>query len=771
MYAPRNVNASQTDPLAASAADRALRFNGATFPSALSGVVRRAVTRVVVDLSTIDLDNCHREPIHVPGHVQPHGALLAFDLQGCLTHASRNATDVIASLPALGQDLPGIASDAEAPLWAAISAALKDAETGQERALLTMELALADRVFDVVLHTYDGRLIVELEQRASKGEDLAAFALMAHRSMGQMRSRRDIATMLSEAVATVRELTGFDRVMAYRFHQDDSGEVVAELRAPELQPFLGRRFPASDIPVQARALYVRNPLRLIADVQDEQVPIDAHDPADRALDLSYSVLRSVSPIHIEYLKNIHVGASMSLSIVVSGRLWGLIACHHNGAHRVPYAVRMTCDVLSQVLSSSVQSAVERLAAKRRLAAVEVRKNLTELLLGSDDFAQAFPGMTNALGRVMSFDATLCSYGGVMSCDALGREHAARLLQWLDTEEQDLIALHESAKLPEALRGALHPFCGFMALCIDRVNRGWIVLLRHEQIETIVWSGIPAKLERVGPLGARLTPQGSFAEWRQTVEGTSVAWDDADRAIAHDLMESLGRAGAARAARMEMARAQLLAVLGHDLRDPLQTISMMGQLLEQGSTDRQAGYGKRIATSIGRMQRLIGEVFEMSRMRAGLGLGLNCVPGDMATLVRGLIDDARLAHPEVSILTELPSFLEAEFDADRMSQVVNNLISNARNHGVAGESIWVRLAEDETQVVLRVANMAPPIEETSIGTLFDPFKPRSIGNVRNPGGLGLGQYIASEVAKSHGGKLEYSHDGTRVTFTVSVPKLR
>ncbi|MEB0113252.1 GAF domain-containing protein [Variovorax sp. RTB1] len=729
------------------------------------------MTRVVVDLSTIDLDNCDREPIHVPGHIQPHGALIAFDLRGRLTHASRNAGNVITSLPKPGQGLPITFPDSEAAFWAAITAALRDAETGRERAPLTMELASEERVFDVVLHTYDGRVIVELERRAARDQDLAAFALLAHRSMGQMRSRRDISTMLSEAVETVRKLTGFDRVMAYRFHQDDSGEVVEEVRVPALEPFLGRRFPASDIPVQARALYVRNPLRLIADVHDEQVPIDAHDPTDRALDLSYSVLRSVSPIHIEYLKNIQVGASMSLSIVVNGRLWGLIACHHGVAHRVPYAVRMTCDVLSHVLSSSVQSAVERLAAKRRLAAVEVRKNLTELLLGSDDFATAFPDMTDALGSVMSFDATLCSYGGLMSCDALPKESAAQLLHWLDTAEQDLIALHESAKLPEALRLALQPFCGFMALCIDRVNRGWIVLLRREQIETIVWSGIPAKLERIGPLGARLTPQGSLAEWRQTVEGTSVAWDDADRVIAHDLMESLARAGAARAARMEMARAQLLAVLGHDLRDPLQTISMMGLMLEQGSPDRHAGYGKRISTSIGRMQRLIGEVFEMSRLRAGLGLGLNCVPGDVSALVRGLVEDAHLAHPEVAIVTELPPFLHADFDADRMSQVVNNLISNARNHGVAGESIWVRLADEDTMVVLRVANMAPPIKETSISTLFDPFKPRSIGNVRNPGGLGLGLYIASEIAKGHGGKLEYSHDGTRVTFTVSVPKRR
>lgn len=193
--------------------------------------------------------------------------------------------------------------------------------------------------------------------------------------------------------------------------------MVAEDGRPELEPFLHRRFPASDIPVQARALYVRNPLRLIADVNDEQVPIEAFDRAGPALDLSHSVLRSVSPIHIEYLRNIHVGASMSLSIVVHGRLWGLIACHHGTAHRVPYAVRMTCDVLSHVLSAAVQSAVERQDLKRRQAAEVVRKQLTALLLDTDDFATAFESHAAALGQVLPFDAVLCVYGGVRSASA------------------------------------------------------------------------------------------------------------------------------------------------------------------------------------------------------------------------------------------------------------------------------------------------------------------------------------------------------------------
>ena len=728
------------------------------------------MNRPVVDFATVDLDNCHREPIHVPGYIQPHGLLFALDFQGRLTHASRNAQVVLPGLPDLGCAWPARPSAGiDASLWDAVVAALSDARTGQESAPLNLELTSDGQGFDAVLHTHDDRLIVELERRAAGGLDLAAFAVLAHRSMGQLRNRKDIATLLREAVATVRQLTGFDRVMAYRFHQDDSGEVVTEACADGLEPFLARRFPASDIPVQARALYIRNPLRLIADIDDDQVPIDAHDPAAPPLDLSFSVLRSVSPIHIEYLRNIHVQASMSLSIVVHGRLWGLIACHHGNGHRVPYAVRMTCDVVSQVLSSSVQTSMERGAAKRRVAAVEVRKLLTRHLADPDSFAAAFQGHAAALGEVIAFDAFLCVYAGIRSSTALADEAASLLLRWLDAGEDDLVDVHDSARLPKAVQAAIRPFCGLLAVCIDRVNRGWIVLLRREQVETIVWSGIPAKLQRIGPLGARLTPQGSLAEWRQTVEGTAVAWADEEVAIAHDLMEALGRAGAANAARVEMARAQLLAILGHDLRDPLQTIAMMGRMLEQGGTDRNTAFGKRIASSIGRMQRLIAEVFEMSRLKAGLGLGLAVVPGDMADFIRTLVEDALLTHPESCIVADIPPALPADFDPDRMAQVVNNLLSNARSHGVIGEAIGVGLACEASQVVLRVSNMAQPITAAAQETLFDPFKPRSVGNVRNPGGLGLGLYIACEVVKGHGGRLDYSHDGTRVTFTVALPQ--
>jgi chemotaxis family two-component system sensor kinase Cph1 len=154
-------------------------------------------------------------------------------------------------------------------------------------------------------------------------------------------------------------------------------------------------------------------------------------------------------------------------------------------------------------------------------------------------------------------------------------------------------VHQASKLPESLRAALWPCCGLLALCIDPIHRGSIVLLRCEQIETIAWSGLPSKLRRIGPSGVRLTPQGSLAEWRQAVEGTAVEWSEEDLAVAHELTGALARAGAVTTARLEKARAQMLAVLGHDLRDPLHTISMLGELLQLDEKTAPTGYSTRM----------------------------------------------------------------------------------------------------------------------------------------------------------------------------------
>jgi chemotaxis family two-component system sensor kinase Cph1 len=721
-------------------------------------------------LATVNLENCDKEPIHIPGLVQPHGVLLAVDTAGSLTHASRNARELFPALPEPGSPLlPGHLGDS-GPLQAALALVRREATSAEDAAPLALEWTspVDGSLFDVVLHAFLGRVVIEFEHRGPRHEDLASFALLAHRSMGRLRNRRAVGAMLEEAVATVRELTGFDRVMAYRFHEDDSGEVVAESRVDALDPYLGRRFPASDIPAQARRLYLINTLRLIADVRDEQVPVDAA-PHDRTpLDLSHSVLRSVSPIHIEYLKNINVAASMSMSIVVNGRLWGLIACHHRTAHRVPYAIRMACDVLSQMVSSSVQTGLERVNAARRSQAADVRSRLVDVILNGDDVLGSLGDLGRLMQPVIAHDGVVFAHAGKIVADStLTSDAIGVLMRWLDELPDDLVAIDACPALPPPVAEAIAPYCGVLALRFDPVNHGHIVFLRREQVETITWSGPPDKAGRIGPLGARLTPGGSFAEWRQVVEGTSAPWDAHGLEIARQLLDELGRATSARGAEMERARARLLAVLGHDLRDPLQTISMAARLIEHG--DPGSRVSQRINSSTGRMDRMITQVLDMSRLHGGLGLGLRLVTCDVAALVRNILEDMAVAHPRFVIHATLPPSLMATADPDRLAQVASNLLSNARHHGAVGKPLSVRLLSVDGFVEFAVSNHAAPIPEASARILFQPLKERSVGNERNPSGLGLGLYIASEIVKGHQGSLRYGHADEQVTFTVRFPQ--
>jgi chemotaxis family two-component system sensor kinase Cph1 len=301
----------------------------------------------------VNLDNCDSEPIHTPGAIQPHGALFAFDAGQRLVHCSANAAGLLGVNPLeLGDALSG----AHFPGYEGIHQLLADVQASPDSDVLphATEVQGPGGTFDVIAYRTASGVICEFESRAGAVPVPAGFSFTSHRSMERLKREQSVASLLSAAVEEIRRWTGFDRVMAYRFRHDDSGDVVAEAVDAALDPFLGRRYPAGDIPAQARRLYVINTVRLIADTRAQPVPVMAADAAAGPLDMSHGILRSVSPVHIEYLNNMGVAASMSVSIVIGGRLWGMLACHHQQPRRVAYSVRMTCDVLAQVLAANLQ---------------------------------------------------------------------------------------------------------------------------------------------------------------------------------------------------------------------------------------------------------------------------------------------------------------------------------------------------------------------------------------------------------------------------------
>ena len=716
----------------------------------------------------LNLENCDREPIHIPGSIQPHGALLAFDRLGRLSHASANVPALLGLPLEFGCTLrPDAFSDTD--LRQQLQDAVVDADS-DELVANSLETTLGGTTFDVVLHAQHGRVICEFERRAADAGEVSTFAHLAYRQMDALKRQRSIDRLLDATVVAVRQMTGFDRVMAYRFGHDDSGDVVAEACDGALEPYLGRRYPASDIPAQARRLYVLNTLRLIADVGYEPVPLMADSAQREPLDLSHSVLRSVSPIHIEYLRNMGVGASMSVSIVVGGRLWGMLACHHMSARQVPYPIRMAVDVMAQVIASTVQS----LAAREREGAIAraawLRTEIVRAIAAGTEVTEVVMREGPALRENLGFDALMISIDGLpRAADDVHAGWARTLAAWLAERHEPLVHVHDVALLPPPLDGQPENerYCGVLALRYDAPRQAWIVGLRREVVQTIRWGGKPEKLIAHGPLGPRLTPRGSFAEWRETVRGRAEPWNDVELEIASQLLDSVGRAWADRVLEVDQLRSQLWAVLGHDLRNPLQSLSMATHALERGG--EPARLNTVIRNSTQRMKQLLGDVLDVARLQHGFDLTMQWASVDLVPLVRQLVEESHVAHPTIAIAADLPESLVAEADERRYAQVVANLLSNARHHGTG--NVAIRAREEDGFAVISITNDALPIPDEIVVALFDPFKRQSTANERNRTGMGLGLYIAHQVVRGHQGTLVHiGGDGT-VTFEARIPLRR
>ncbi|MET0323299.1 MAG: ATP-binding protein [Duganella sp.] len=714
----------------------------------------------------VTLENCADEPIHIPGSIQPHGAVLVFSNAAELVSWSANARDLLKLSAPLVLLTEVHALGLAAEVVDKVRECLDDMDGGEAPATM-VETVIDGHDFDCIVHGHEGVVIAEYECRSLAADSVATFALKAHTAIERLKRQKSVPALLKAAVDQVRLMTGFDRVMAYRFRHDDSGEVVAEARDEALDPYLGRRYPASDIPAQARRLYVINTLRLIGDMAYTPVPMVGRTGAP-PLDMSYSVLRSVSPIHVEYLRNMGVQASMSISIVVNGKLWGLIACHHMAARRVPYAIRMASDVMAQVLAATVQSLETRERAALTERAAEVRTQVMESLIHFDDVVSGLTACAAEICSSLGASALVVMHAGRMFVHGpVSPEVAAAAVQSMpDADATDIVERSARRDWPAAQRQACGKWVGLLGLRYDASANGWLLALREEQVELVRWGGIPDKIIAHGPLGPRLTPRGSFAEWRETVFDQAEPWEATRMSIARQLLAEMNRASVTRHEQNDRARAQLFAILGHDLRNPLQSISMAATVLELGGSKETAG--RRIKASSGRMERLISQVLDMSMINGGMRLGNEATVVDLAPMLADLTDEFRTAKPNIVLRLDSPPQVLASVDADRLAQVISNLISNAYHHGAVGEPIQVTVMQDADAVTLEVINVGDEIAEDTARALYNPFKRLSANNARNKGGMGLGLYIARQIMVEHGGTIEYDYQAPHVRFSLRLP---
>ncbi|WP_315782132.1 HWE histidine kinase domain-containing protein [Bradyrhizobium sp. SZCCHNPS1003] len=488
----------------------------------------------------VNLTNCDREPIHVPGSVQPFGFLLALVSDFTICMASENAPDF------LGGDIGWLL---QRPLDAVLSEAAVTAIRARvdylsgpdavER-VFGVDLQGRGRLFDLAIHFSGAYLVVEAEP--SLTDPGANSGELVRLMLGRIRKTTGMMDLAQEAARQLRLLTGFDRVMVYRFHPDGSGEVIAEAAGSGLEPFLGLHYPASDIPRQARQLYQRNWLRIIADIDAVPAPL-LSTPTHNAglLDLSMSVLRAVSPVHIEYLRNMGVGASMSVSILREGKLWGLFACHHYAPHHLSFEKRTAAELFGQMYSWLLEARERETDVAYETRAHQIQERLIEraaLHAHSKrailDFVADYRQMIECDGIAVWSDDEITLDGETPS-----EEEVQDLIGFINrTSPGRICASAEIAKVYAAGEAFRDRAAGFLAVPISRTPRDCLIFFRREVLRSVNWAGDPNKTYAEGPLGPRLTPRKSFELWQQTVAGQSKPWSAADLRIAESLRITL-----------------------------------------------------------------------------------------------------------------------------------------------------------------------------------------------------------------------------------------
>ncbi|WP_341870675.1 ATP-binding protein [Corallococcus terminator] len=731
-------------------------------------------------MSDADLSVCDREPIHLLGGIQPRGVLVAFE--------EGDETIVVVSSNAAA--LLGVGPDALVgqPLGRIVSReVLTRVEAGV--ALGPVNVEVGGRRCSALLHESDGLRVLELEPLSDSDASAEEDALTAvHRLVSPLARAKGVGALLQEAAAAVRALIGYDRVMVYRFHADFHGEVVAESVREGIDRFMGLHFPATDIPVQARALYTRNTLRLIADVDAKVVGlVPATLPGtDRPLDLSGSALRSVSEIHLEYLRNMGVGASFSVSLLKDGQLWGLMACHHLSPRGVSAARRQACDVLARLLSlqlSAEERAVESAAQARRASLLNV---LVVPGLGEYSPARALEAqapllmdLTGARGVALVLGASAGLQGGapLLLGDTPSEAEVLALVAWLSRQElpDDVFHVDRLGDVYPGLASRAEVAAGLLAVRLDPAVPHFALWFRPEVARTVSWAGNPNKPVRPEPGHARLRPRASFDVWREEVRDASLPWSAQDLEAARALKGALVGVvlrHAEELARLsrELARsnAELDAFGGtvaHDLKEPLRGILQYSSFLQEdfGPALGQAGGAQLEALTwlAKRTHELVDSLFEYSRLgRLELAweeTNQQVLVDDVLRTLGARLEEGRV---EVRMPRRLPT---VACDPIRIRQVWANLISNAAKYQTA-EPRWVEvgfLGPGETRPEAARHVTAPYlffVRDPGIGiapqfheAIFELFRRLHPAQAFG-GGSGAGLAIARRLVSLHGGLL-------------------
>jgi two-component system, chemotaxis family, sensor kinase Cph1 len=755
-----------------------------------------------IPAKNVDLSNCDREPIHIPGSIQSHGLLLV--LEGSefkILQVSKNSQELIGCHyeDLLNQPLSKLLNPEQIH---AIAQCLDGNFECVNPLKISIKVENNELFFDGIVHRDREIVILELEPTENREYiNFFKFYHLVSSTVSKLQNSSNLQQMCQLVVKEVRQLTGFERVMVYKFDDDGTGCVIAEEKRDDLSPYLQLRYPHSDIPQQARQLYTCNWLRIIPDVNYEPIEIvPALNPlTNTTIDLTFSVLRSVSPIHLEYLKNMGVTASMSISIMRNQKLWGLIACHHSSPQYISYEVRTACEFLGKIISSELADKEQNEDIDYKMKLKLIQKEFIESILQAENFMTGLTQsgsnlleIVNATGVFICLDMQSIIIGEIPEITDLHK-----LLAWIENQTQENIFYTNT--LPKVYPQAedfKNVASGLLALTISRINRNYIFWFRPEVITTVNWGGNPNKpMETLENGELRLVPRKSFEMWQETVKNSSLPWKPCEIEAVAELRSAivsivLRKADELAKINIELERSNseldaFAYIASHDLKEPLRGIHNYSSFLmeDYGQILDEDGLSKlqTLLRLTQRMEDLIDSLLHFSRLGR---VELSRQRINLNELLQGVIDIINMNYQQSSVDILIPQTLpDIIGDRIQINELFTNLITNAiKYNNKANKLVEIGfidtnekaatdiLSADSSQQlqVFYVKDNGIGIPEKHYDTIFRIFK-RLHGQKDYGGGTGAGLTIAKKIVERHGGQISIEsvmEEGT--TFFFSLP---